>query len=62
MPPEFETDRDKMNYLTEPVGELWYWSPSPIENVHSQKLSFNRFVTALHESIQAREKVKNDGS
>lgn len=56
--PEFQTDRHKMNYLSDAVAEFSDWSLGPIENIHSQKFSFNRFVTALHESIQAKLKVK----
>lgn len=55
--PEFQTDRHKINYLTDAVAEFSDWLLGPIENIHSHKYTFNRFVTALHESIQTKLKV-----
>lgn len=56
--PDFQSDRHKMRYLSDAVAEFSEWSLGPIENINSQKFTFNRFVTALHESMQAKLKVK----
>lgn len=56
--PEFQTERHKINYLCNAVAEFSEWSLGPMENINSQRYTFNRFVTALFESIQAKEKVK----
>lgn len=56
--PEFQTDRHKIRYLADAVAEFSEWSLGPIENINSLQYTFTRFVTALHESIQAKARVK----
>lgn len=55
---EFQTDRHKIRYLCDAVAEFSEWSLGPMENINAQRYSFNRLVTAMHESIQAKAKVK----
>lgn len=55
---DFQTDRHKIRFLSDTVAEYSELSLGPIENITSQQFTFSRFVTALYDSIQAKEKVK----
>lgn len=54
----FQTDRHKIRLLSDAVAKSSEQSLGPIESITSQKYNFNRFVTGLHESRQAKAKVK----
>lgn len=50
--PEFRSDAHKIIFLRRAVGEYQSWSVIVIQNITSQKFSFNCFVKALHEAIK----------
>lgn len=58
-PPAFRDDAHKIDYLTKAVtaSEFICWSDAPIKSVVTLGLSFNGFVTALHESLQRKRQI-----
>lgn len=53
-PKDFRSDSHKIDYLRRAISEPFFrdWASIPIQNITSQRYSFNMFVITLHESIQ----------
>lgn len=56
--PDFRSDAHKIDYLRKAVAAHKEWSQTPIQRITSGGLTFNGFVTALHEAIQNLKEIK----
>lgn len=53
-----QTDRHTIRYLCDAAAELCKRSLGLMENINAQKYVVNHLVTAMHEPIQAKAKLK----
>lgn len=54
--PESQTNRHKILFLSNANSNFSEWSLGPMENINAHRYTFSRFVTALYEFIQAKQK------